>query len=47
MSDYLFPIIEIVLGVVLLFAGGEFFVQGAIFLSLILVLLLPKQFSLL
>ena len=36
MSDFLFPIIEIVLGVVLLFAGGEFFIQGAIFLSLIL-----------
>ncbi len=36
MSDFLFPIIEIVLGIVLLFAGGEFFIQGAIFLSLIL-----------
>ena len=36
MSDFLFPIIEIVLGVVLLFTGGEFFIQGAIFLSLIL-----------
>ena len=36
MSDFLFPIIEIVLGVVLLFAGGELFIQGAIFLSLIL-----------
>ena len=36
MSDFLFPIIEIVLGVVLLFAGGEVFIQGAIFLSLIL-----------
>ena len=36
MSDFLFPIIEIVLGVVLLFAGGEFFIQGAIFLSLVL-----------
>ena len=36
MSDFLFPIIEIFLGVVLLFAGGEFFIQGAIFLSLIL-----------
>ena len=36
MSNFLFPIIEIVLGVVLLFAGGEFFIQGAIFLSLIL-----------
>ena len=36
MSDFLFPIIEIVLGVVLLFTGGELFIQGAIFLSLIL-----------
>ena len=36
MSDFLFPIIEIVLGVVLLFAGGELFIQGAIFLSLVL-----------
>ena len=36
MSDFLFPIIEIFLGVVLLFAGGEFFIQGAIFLSLTL-----------
>ena len=36
MSDFLFPIIEIVLGIVLLFTGGEFFIQGAIFLSLIL-----------
>ncbi len=36
MSDFLFPIIEIIIGVVLLFAGGEFFIQGAINLSLIL-----------
>jgi len=36
MSDFLFPIIEIIFGVVLLFAGGEFFIQGAINLSLIL-----------
>jgi len=36
MSDFLFPIIEIMLGVVLLFVGGEFFIQGAINLSLIL-----------
>jgi len=36
MSDFLFPIIEIVLGIILLFAGGEFFIQGAISLSLIL-----------
>ena len=37
MSDFLFPIIEIFLGVVLLFAGGEVFIHGAIFLSLILL----------
>ena len=36
MSDFLFPIIKIVFGVVLLFAGGEFFIEGAISLSLIL-----------
>ena len=36
MSDFLFPTIEIILGVILLFGGGEFFVQGAINLSLIL-----------
>ena len=36
MTDFLFPIIEIILGVVLLFTGGEFFIQGAINLSLIL-----------
>ena len=36
MSEPLFPIIEIIVGVVLLFAGGEFFVQGAVNLSLIL-----------
>ena len=36
MSDFLFPIIEIIVGVVLLFGGGEFFIQGAIFLSFIL-----------
>ena len=36
MSDFLFPTIEIILGVVLLFIGGEFFIQGAINLSLIL-----------
>ncbi len=36
MSDFLFPITEIVLGVILLFAGGEFFIQGAVNLSLIL-----------
>ena len=36
MNDFLFPAIEILLGVVLLFVGGEFFIQGAINLSLIL-----------
>jgi len=36
MSDFLLPIIEIILGVVLLFTGGEFFVQGAVNLSLLL-----------
>ena len=36
MSNFLFPIIEIILGVALLFAGGELFIQGAINLSLIL-----------
>ena len=36
MSDFLFPIIEIFLGVILLFVGGEFFIQGAIYLSFIL-----------
>ena len=36
MSDFVFPIIEIISGVVLLFAGGELFIQGAINLSLIL-----------
>ncbi len=36
MSDFLFPIIEILVGVILLFGGGEFFIQGAISLSLIL-----------
>ena len=33
-SDFLFPVIEIFLGVILLFAGGEFFIQGAIYLYL-------------
>ena len=40
MSDFLFPIIEIFSGIVLLFAGGELFIQGAIFLSLILGMML-------
>ena len=36
MSQFIFPIIEIILGIILLFAGGELFIQGAIYLSLIL-----------
>ena len=36
MSEFFLSIIEIIFGIVLLFAGGEFFVQGAISLSLIL-----------
>ena len=36
MSELVLPIIEIILGIILLFSGGEFFIQGAINLSLIL-----------
>ena len=36
MSQFIFPIVEIISGIVLLFAGGELFIQGAIYLSLIL-----------
>ncbi len=36
MNEFFFPITEIILGVILLFSGGEFFIQGAINLSLIL-----------
>ena len=36
MSEFAGPIIEIISGIVLLFTGGEFFIQGAINLSLIL-----------
>ena len=36
MSQFIFPAIEIILGIILLFAGGELFIQGAIYLSLIL-----------
>ena len=36
MSDFLFPIIGLILGVILLFAGGEFFIRRAINLSFIL-----------
>ena len=36
MSEHLFSIIEIIAGIILLFAGGEFFIQGSVALSLIL-----------
>ena len=36
MSEFIFPISEIIVGIILLFAGGELFIQGAISLSLIL-----------
>ena len=36
MSEFILPIIEIIIGIILLFAGGELFIQGAISLSLIL-----------
>ena len=36
MSEFILPIIEIIIGIILLFAGGELFIQGAITLSLIL-----------
>jgi len=36
MSEYLFSIIEIIVGIFLLFIGGEFFIQGSVALSLIL-----------
>ena len=36
MSELVLPILEIISGIVLLFTGGEFFIQGAINLSLIL-----------
>ena len=36
MSDYLFSIVEIIVGIFLLFMGGEFFIQGSVALSLIL-----------
>ena len=36
MSEILLPIIDIIVGTILLFTGGEFFIQGAINLSLIL-----------
>ncbi len=36
MSEFILPIIEIIIGIILLFGGGELFIQGAISLSLIL-----------
>ena len=36
MSQYLLSIIEIIVGIFLLFMGGEFFIQGSVALSLIL-----------
>ena len=36
MSDFFLPIIEIIVGIVLLFGGGELFIQGAVNLSLVL-----------
>ena len=36
MSEVIFPISEVIFGIVLLFIGGEFFIQGAISLSLLL-----------
>tara|TARA_Y100000589_G_scaffold282874_1_gene280595 strand:+ start:62 stop:1150 length:1089 start_codon:yes stop_codon:yes gene_type:complete len=36
MSEIILPIVEILIGIILLFTGGEFFIQGAVALSLIL-----------
>tara|TARA_B100000945_G_scaffold57272_1_gene42320 strand:- start:783 stop:1859 length:1077 start_codon:yes stop_codon:yes gene_type:complete len=36
MNQFIFPIVEIIAGIFLLFTGGEFFIQGSIALSLIL-----------
>ncbi len=36
MSELILPIIEILFGIILLFAGGEFFIQGSVALSLML-----------
>ena len=36
MNEFIYPSIEIIIGILLLFAGGEFFIQGAVTLSLIL-----------
>ena len=36
MSEYLLSVVEIIVGIFLLFIGGEFFIQGSVALSLIL-----------
>ena len=36
MSEIILPLIEILMGIILLFAGGEFFIQGSVALSLML-----------
>lgn len=36
MSEFISPLIEILIGIILLFAGGEFFIQGSVALSLML-----------
>ncbi len=36
MAEYLLPIIEIFVGIILLFTGGEFFIQGSVALSFLL-----------
>ncbi len=36
MNEFILPFIEIIIGIILLFAGGEFFIQGSVALSLML-----------
>ena len=36
MSEFILPLIEVIIGIILLFIGGEFFIQGSVALSLIL-----------
>ena len=36
MSEFILPLLEIIIGIILLFAGGEFFIQGSVALSLML-----------
>jgi len=36
MSEFILPLIEILIGIILLFVGGEFFIQGSVALSLML-----------